>query len=208
MNLTNSSSAVLPSHLTPAGQNLTNYEKSVFGGNYFFPFRGNVPLVFYNKTALSSAGISAPPATYSGLLKDLSTLKNKTGSGQLMIQGGSTNGARGGSSTATEMYQLMDQFGGNPLYLKDSGDIRAIQYLYNLTPYFASGFTSGYWGTYSGLAKGSYSLIHPESLTVHYQSYSLKVKRPSTGRNKWQAALKYAHSKVQSCCKRLRVRFL
>lgn len=159
MNLTNSSSAVLPSHLTPAGQNLTNYEKSVFGGTYFFPFRGNVPLVFYNKTALSSAGISTPPATYSGLLRDLSALNNTTHSGQLMIQGGSTNGARGGSSTATEMYQLMDQFGGNPLYLKDSGDIRAIQYLYNLSKYFAPGFTSGYWGTYSGLAQGSYSIL-------------------------------------------------
>jgi len=159
MNLTNSASAVLPSHLTPAGQNLTNYEKSVFGGTYFFPFRGNVPLVFYNKTTLTSAGISTPPATYSALLKDLSILKNKTGQNQLMIQGGSTNGARGGSSTATEMYQLMDQFGGNPLYLKDSGDIRAVQYLYNLSQYFAPGYTSGYWGTYAGLAKGSYSIL-------------------------------------------------
>jgi trehalose transport system substrate-binding protein len=160
MNLTNSSSAVLPSHLTPAGQNLTNYEKSVFGGTYFFPFRGNVPLVFYNKTSFSKSGITTPPANYSQLLNDAKKLaNNNSGVGQIMIQGGSTNGVRGGSSTATEMYQMMVQFGGNPLYLNDSGDIQAMQYLYNLSPYLNSGYHSGYWGTYSGLATGKYSMV-------------------------------------------------
>ena len=159
MNLTGTSSAILPQTMIPAALNLTNYEKQVFGGIYFFPFRGNVPLVFYNKTSFSAAGISAPPANYTQLLKDAKTLYNKSGSGQITIQGGSTNGVRGGSSTATEMYQMMVQFGGNPLYLKDSGDIAAMQYLYNLSPYLNSGYHSGYWGTYSGLATGKYSMV-------------------------------------------------
>jgi len=159
MNLTKTAPAILPTHLTPAGLNLTTYEKSVFGGVYFFPFRGNVPLVFYNKTAFAAAGISSPPANYPQLINDARNLSNLTGKNQIMIQGGSTNGARLGSSTATEMYQMMVQFGGNPLYLKDSGDIQALQTLYNLSKYLNPGYHSGYWGTYSGLATGAYSMV-------------------------------------------------
>ncbi|MCL4412928.1 MAG: ABC transporter substrate-binding protein [Candidatus Thermoplasmatota archaeon] len=159
MNLNNMTPAILPSSVIPAASNLISYEKQVFGGIYFAPFRGNVPMVFYNKTALSNAGISTPPTTDAQLLQDAAMIKNKTGQNTIMIQGASTNGGHTGSSTATELYQLMVQWGGNPLYLNDTGDLHAMQYLYNLSSYFVPAFSGGYWGSYKGLAVGNYSIL-------------------------------------------------
>ncbi|PYB69039.1 carbohydrate ABC transporter substrate-binding protein [Thermoplasma sp. Kam2015] len=159
MNLTAMAPALMPSSLIPAASNLVEYEQKVFGGIYFFPFRGNVPLVFYNKTEFAKAGISAPPANYTQLLNDAKAIKSATGQNAIMIQGASTNGGHTGSSTATEMYQMMVQFGGNPLYLNDTGDIHAVQMLYNLSAYFSKDFTTGYWGSYRGLAVGNYSIL-------------------------------------------------
>ncbi|WMT43770.1 MAG: ABC transporter substrate-binding protein [Cuniculiplasma divulgatum] len=159
MNLTNVSSNMLPTTIIPAAKSMINYEKQVFGGVYFFPFRANIPLVFYNKTAFSQAGISTPPSNYTALLNDLHNIKSKTGKDALMIQGGSTNPPRGGSSTATELYQMMVQYGGNPLYANDTGDIHAFEMLYNLSDYFAPSYTTGYWGSYHGLAVGNYSIL-------------------------------------------------
>ncbi len=159
MPLNNITPAILPSSLIPSAANLVNYEKTVFGGVYFVPFRGNVPLVFYNKTLFSEVGISTPPSNDSQLLQDAALIKNKTGQNAIMIQGASTNGGHSGSSTATELYQLMVQYGGNPLYLNDSGDLHAVQYLYNLSKYFTPAFTGGYWGSYRGLAVGNYSIL-------------------------------------------------
>lgn len=159
MNLSSVSSSLMPSTLIPAAKNLVNYEKNVFGGIYFFPFRGNVPLVFYNKTALHNAGISSPPTTNAQLLQDAATIYNKTGQKTVMIQGASTSSGHTGSSTATELYQWMVQYGGNPLYLNNSGDIHAMQFMYNLSSYFSPSFTGGYWGSYDGLYHGNYSIL-------------------------------------------------
>lgn len=158
-NLTANVTNLMPSSLIPAASSLVNYEKQVFGGIYFFPFRGNVPLVWYNKTTFSNVGITAPPSTYNALIKDASLIKNNTGQNAIMIQGASTTGAHTGSSTATELYQLMVQYGGNPLFLKDSGDIHAMQELYNMSGYFAPSYTSGYYASYNGLAVGNYSIL-------------------------------------------------
>lgn len=159
MNLSNVTSTILPSSIIPAASNLVKFENTVFGGVYFVPFRGNVPLVFYNKTAFANAGITAPPATDAQLLQDAQLIKNKTGQNAIMMQGASTNGGHSGSSTATELYQWMVQYGGNPLYLNDSGDIHAMQFLYNASSYFSPSITHGYWGSYNGLAVGNYSIL-------------------------------------------------
>ncbi len=159
MNITNMAPALMPANLIPAASSLVNYEKNIFGGIYFFPFRANIPLVFYNKTLFADAGITSPPATYNALINDASLIKNKTGENAIMIQGASTNGGHTGSSTATEMYQMMVQFGGNPLYFNDTGDIHAFQALYNMSGYLTPDFKTGYWGSYHGLAVGNYSIL-------------------------------------------------
>lgn len=155
MNLGPMLSNIMPSNLIPSAVNMTNYEQQVFGATYFVPFRSNIPLVWYNKTALSNAGISSPPATWSAMM----SAAQKLGTGSVMFQGAANTGTHTGSSTATELYQWMVQAGGNPFVLNDSGDMVAWQYLYNLSAYFNPGYTGGYWGSYGGLAKGTYSLL-------------------------------------------------
>lgn|SRR5487761_75091 len=155
MNLTSIVSTMMPSTLISSATNMVNYEKSIFHGVYFIPFRSNIPLVWYNKQAFTSAGITSPPTTDAQLLADAKAL----GAGSVMFQGAGTTGGHGGSSTGTEIYQWMVQDGGDPFLFNDTGDITAFQFLDNLSAYFNSGYTSGYWGSYTGLANGGYSLL-------------------------------------------------
>lgn len=160
MNLTSTSSTMLPNTLIPSAVNMTNYEKNVFGGIYFMPFRSNLPLTFYNKTAFAKAGISAPPANDSQLLADAKLLNSTFGGNpQVMFQGAGLTGTHSGASTGTELYQWMVQYGGNPFVFNDTGDVHAWQFLYNLSKYFNPQYKGGYWGSYAGLANGQYSLL-------------------------------------------------
>ena len=154
MNLGPVASQIQPSTMIPSMAGIVNYETTAFGGQYFIPLRANVPLTFYNASALTKAGISAPPANNTQLLSDAQTLTTAAGGvGQVMFQG------HGGASTPTELFQWMTQYGGNPILFNSTGDIQAMQYLYNLSAYFNPGYKTAYWATYSGLASGSYSIL-------------------------------------------------
>lgn len=155
MDLGSMLNSIMPSGLIPSAVNMTNYEQTVFGHTYFVPFRSNIPLVFYNKTAFTNAGVSTPPATWAEMM----TAAQKLGTGSVMFQGAANTGTHTGSSTATELYQWMVQAGGNPFVLNDSGDLVAWQYLWNLSAYFNPEYTNGYWGSYAGLARGTYSVL-------------------------------------------------
>ena len=159
MNLSPMISNMLPTTLIPSAANMVNYEKQVFNGVYFIPFRSNIPLVFYNKLTFAKAGISTPPMTDAQLLLDAQLVYNKTGVKPIMFQGAGNTGGHGGASTGTELYQWMVQDGGNPFLFNDSGDVQAFEFLYNLSAYFSPEYTGGYWGSYSGLATGTYSYL-------------------------------------------------
>jgi trehalose transport system substrate-binding protein len=151
-NITSYSSSILPGSLIPSMQNLVGYEQKAFGGVFFVPFRGNIPLVWYNKTLFNQLGIS-PPSNWAQLLQDSQMIYQKTGVKPVMFQG------HGGASTYTELYQWMVQAGGNPFLFNDSGDVLAMQYLYNLSAYFSPNYIHGYWGNYKGLANGEYYIL-------------------------------------------------
>jgi len=150
--LTSTLSNIEPSSLITSAQKMIAYEQQVYGGaTYFIPFHSNIPLVFYQKAALTAAGISTPPSNTAELLNDARTLQTWCNNcGPIMFQGG------GSDSTATELYQWMVQFGGNPFLLNDTNDVKTFQYLSQLSPYFNPGYTQGYWGTYTGLAQAPY----------------------------------------------------
>ncbi len=151
-NLTPYSTSILPSTLITSMQSLVNYEQKAFGGIYFVPFRGNIPLVWYNKTVFNELGIS-PPSNWPQLLQDSQMIYQKTGVKPVMFQG------HGGASTYTELYQWMVQAGGNPFLFNDTGDVFVMQYLYNLSDYFAPNYIHGYWGNYKGLISGEYYIL-------------------------------------------------
>jgi trehalose transport system substrate-binding protein len=149
MNLTSIASAIQPSSMIPSMTQVTSYETTLFGGQYFIPFRANTPLVWLNKTALTAKSISSAPATFSDLLADASSL----GSNSVMFQGGA------GDDTATEMFQWDVQFGGNPMIYNDLGDLQATSYLYNLSKYMNPGYKQAIYTEYAGLAQGHYQIL-------------------------------------------------
>jgi trehalose transport system substrate-binding protein len=132
---------------------LNNYEVKVFHGIYFMTQLVNIPLVWINYTAMQKAGISSPPTTDAQLMSDAKTLYNYYGVGMVNFQG------HGGASTPTELYQWMVQFGGNPMVFNDTGDIAAMEYLYNLSAYFSPDYPASYWDTYTGLASNTYTIM-------------------------------------------------
>ncbi|MCL5888961.1 MAG: extracellular solute-binding protein [Candidatus Thermoplasmatota archaeon] len=133
---------------------LNSVEVQQFGGVYFLTQLVNIPLVWVDYTALQGAGISKVPTTYTALYNDAKILYKKYGVGEINMQG------HGGASTPTELYQWMVQFGGNPMLFNDSGDIQAMEYMYNLSQYFSPDYKTSYWATYTGLASNSYSMMY------------------------------------------------
>ena len=166
--------------------NLTNYETHVFGGIYFLTQLVNVPLVWMDWTAMTNAGITTAPTTYTQLFSDAKVLYDKYGVGEINFQG------HGGSSTATELYQWFVQFGGNPMTFNSSGDIAAMEYLYNLTPYLSPDAATSYWTTYTGLASNSYTMMYYQwPGSVNLTALSMKPYNSSdTALNESLAALK------------------
>ncbi len=152
MNLTPYESSIAPSSMIPSMVNLMHYEQSVYHGIYFIPFRGNIPLVWYNMTVFSKLNLPLPQ-NWAQLMQDAKIIYQKTGVKPVMFQG------HGGASTSTELYQWMVQAGGNPFVFNDSGDIKAFTYLDELSTYMNPEYIHGYWGSYKGLADGEYYIL-------------------------------------------------
>lgn len=131
------------------------YKEGLFNGVYYFlPWRGNVQLAFYNQSAFNAAGAKVQPTNASNLLADMQAISaygNTTNNPGMQhpfnMQG------HGGASTPTQVFQWMAEFGGNPIYLNDTGDIKALTFLQNLAKdgLMSSANKTGYWGTYKSL---------------------------------------------------------
>ncbi len=132
------------------------YNEGLFNGTYYFlPWRGNVQLAFYNQSALTAAGATVQPTNVSNLLADMQALSaygNSTTHTQGMMHPFNMQG-HGGASTPTQVFQWMAEFGGNPMYLNDTGDIKALTFLQNMAKdgLMSSANKTGYWGTYKSL---------------------------------------------------------
>ncbi len=132
------------------------YHEGFFNGSYyFFPYRGNVQLAYYNQSALSSAGATVAPDNTTNLMTDMQLLSNKGYSTPFNMQG------HGGASTPTQVFQWMAEFNGNPMVLNDAGDIAALTYLQQLNQkgLMSPEYATSYWATYTGLAAGSFQYI-------------------------------------------------
>ncbi len=132
------------------------YHEGLFNGSYyFFPYRGNVQLAYFNQSALTSVGATTLPDNTTNLQNDMQLLKNNGYAAPFNMQG------HGGASTPTQVFQWMAEFNGNPMVLNDSGDIAALTYLQQLNQkgLMSPEYSTSYWATYTGLAAGSYQYI-------------------------------------------------
>ena len=153
-NTTLTAKSVMPAHVIPSIVNLTNYTSTVFAGSIpFITQIINTPLVWIDQTALKAAGISKEPQNYTALLSDAKTLFTKYHQGMINFQG------HGGASTATELYQMFVQFGGNPVTFNSTHDASTMYYVYNLSKYFSPEYKTSYWASYKGLAANKYTMM-------------------------------------------------
>ncbi len=132
------------------------YKEGLFNGTYyFFPFRGNVQLSYYNQSALTKVGATVQPTNSTNLLQDMKLLNSNGYLHPFNMQG------HGGASTPTQVFQWMAEFGGNPMMFNGTGDIAALTYLQNMmrAGLMSPNNATGYWGSYKGLASNNYQYI-------------------------------------------------
>jgi len=97
------------------------------GKPYFFPYRPNVQIAYYNDTKFNQYGIK-PPETWDDLLKASQTLKDREGIGKVAIQGSA------GDPLSVSVFEFIKQAGGDPLVLNDDGSVKAFEFLAQLEP--------------------------------------------------------------------------
>lgn len=100
------------------------------GGTFFFPFRPNVQITFYNSEKFGEMSIE-PPRTWDELIASARTMKETEGKGRLALKGviGGPNGV--------QVTEFIWQAGGDPLVLDDIGSHRAFEFLKELAPYLS-----------------------------------------------------------------------
>jgi len=97
------------------------------GKRFFFPYRPNVQIVYYNETKMSQYGLK-PPESWDDLLKVSQTIKEKEGIGKVAIQ------AAAGDPLSVSVFEFIKQAGGDPLVLNDAGSVKAFEFLAQLEP--------------------------------------------------------------------------
>jgi trehalose transport system substrate-binding protein len=97
------------------------------GKPFFFPYRPNVQITYFNEAKLSANNIK-PPESWDELLKAAQTLKEKEGIGKVAIQGSA------GDPLTVTVFEFIKQAGGDPLVLNDEGSVKAFEFLAKLEP--------------------------------------------------------------------------
>ena len=97
------------------------------GKRYFFPYRPNVQIAYFNADKLNGYSLK-PPETWNDLLKVAQTLKEKEGVGKVAIQGSA------GDALTVTVFEFIKQAGGDPLVLNDAGSVKAFEFMAKLEP--------------------------------------------------------------------------
>lgn len=126
----------IPAEIIPSLISVGEFE----GKLYFFPFRPNVEINFYNEAKLNQYGLK-PPANWDELLNLARTLKEKEGVGKVGIK------AVFDGNTTVQLFEFIRQAGGDPLVLNDEGSIKAYTFLKQLWPYLSPDSLKADWNT-------------------------------------------------------------
>jgi trehalose transport system substrate-binding protein len=120
-----------------------------FGGRtFFFPFRPNVQITFYNSEKFGEMGVE-PPRTWDELLDSARAMQEAEGKGRLALKGVV------GGPNAVQVTEFIWQAGGDPLVLNDEGSLRAFEFLQELAPYLSDRTADAKFDTMNDyLAKG------------------------------------------------------
>ncbi len=110
------------------------------GRLYFFPYRPNVQIAYYNEPKFRSYGLK-PPESWEGLLGVARRLKEAEGVGRVLLHGTLD------LNTTTHVFEFIRSAGGDPLVLSDEGSRRAFRFLGRLAPYLSPETRKANWNT-------------------------------------------------------------
>ncbi len=110
------------------------------GRLYFMPFRPNVQISYYNREAFERHGLSVP-MNWEEVLAVAKAFHEADGVGRVVFKG------YGGNPTATQLYELILQAGGDPFAFDDAGSVAAFRFLQELRPYLSPESSRAKWDT-------------------------------------------------------------
>jgi trehalose transport system substrate-binding protein len=169
--------AILPS-LAAAG---------VIGGRrYFFPFRPNVQIAYYNARKFDASGL-APPRTWDELIRVGKMFLDKEGIGRILFQG------VGGAPTTTQLYEWVVSAGGDPFDFAHPGTLATFRFLHALAPYLSPDSRRAKWDTTNdALAQESAYLAQnwPFGIRLLVREYGKREIRAYSG---WAGPAREAH---------------
>lgn len=110
----------------------------------FMPFRPNVQITYYNRTAFENHNLTVPQ-TWDDLLAVARQFHEAEKTGRIVIKG------YGGNPTATQIYEFILQAGGDPYAFDDDGCIAAFQFLQDLKPYLSPESGRAKWDTVNAI---------------------------------------------------------
>jgi len=146
-------------------------EAGVFGGRvYFFPYRPNVQITYYNRDKFRKYNLQKPK-DWNELLKAAKLFKEKEGIGRVGLK------LWGDGPTTVQVYEMIVSAGGKPLKFNDEGCIKTFKVLKKLYPYLSPDSKKAKWDTTNTyLANESFYLAQnwPFGINIIVREYGKK----------------------------------
>jgi trehalose transport system substrate-binding protein len=172
----------IPAAIGPAMRDIGRFQ----GQTYFFPYRPNVQIVYYNESRFAEYGLN-PPRTWAALLEVAKTFHVREGVGRIGLK------LWGGSPTAAQVYEMIVSAGGDPFAFNDPGCIKTFTFLQKIAPYVASDSNKAKWDTTNTyLANESFYLAQnwPFGVKIIVRDYGKETIKAYSG---WQGPAREAH---------------
>jgi len=156
------------------------------GKTYFFPYRPNVQIAYYNADRFQKYGLK-PPETWDELMATAQTLKDKEGVGKVAIQGSA------GDALTVTVFEFIKQAGGDPLVLNDPGSVQAFELLQQLEPLMTPEYQTAKFDTMNTILSNDTAYLGsnwPFGITVIVQKNGRKDIKAYHG---WKGPAKESH---------------
>jgi trehalose transport system substrate-binding protein len=156
------------------------------GKSYFFPYRPNVQITYFNADRFQKYGLK-PPETWDELLSTAQTLKDKEGVGKVAIQ------ASAGDALTVTVFEFIKQAGGDPLVLNDPGSVQAFEFLQKLEPLMTPEYQTAKFDTMNTILSNDTAYLGsnwPFGITVIVQKNGRKDIKAYHG---WAGPAKESH---------------
>ena len=153
---------------------------------YFFPYRPNVQIVYYNQDKFNKYNLQIP-YTWEELLEVAKVFKEKEGYAKIGFK------LWGGNPTTAAIYEMIISAGGYPFEFNDEGCKKTFTFLKELYPYLSADSKKAKWDTtITYLANESFYLAQnwPFSTHILIKEYNKQQIKAYSG---WSGPLKEAH---------------